>query len=412
MKKKDSIWTKTFISLSFTNLSVFIIFYGLISTLPLYAIGFLERTDQEAGLLISIFLLSAIIFRPLTGMILEKYGKRKMLWISLILYVICTVLYNFIEVFSWLLALRFLHGIWFSIATTACGAIAADIVPATRRGAGLGYFMMSTNLAMVLGPFIGLSLIQVFSFDLLFIILSILMTIGALLALFIPSNKQFAAIKTKRKRKLSFHDFFEKRALPVAFLASLIGLSYASILSYISIYAQQKGLLEMTSPFFIVFAAVMLIARPFTGKIYDEKGPQYILYPGLTFFFLGLILLAYMNSPITFLLSGAFIGLGYGSILPSLQTLAVQSTTINRSGYATATFYTFFDTGIAVGSYILGVIAISYRYQTIYLLSGGLVAIVFLLVFLMRKNRKKEVAKGYQNRKTPIIKEEKSIFKI
>src|SRR5690606_41180906 len=73
----------------------------------------------------------------------------------------------------------------------------------------------------------------------LFIILSILMTIGALLALFIPSNKQFAAIKTKRKRKLSFHDFFEKKALPVAFLASLIGLSYASILSYISIRSEE-----------------------------------------------------------------------------------------------------------------------------------------------------------------------------
>src|SRR5699024_589185 len=161
---------------------------------------------------ISIFLLSAIIFRPFTGMILDKVGKRKMLWISLVLYLICTILYNFIEPFGWLLALRFLHGIWFSIATTACGAVAADIVPGIRRGAGLGYFMMSTNLAMLLGPLIGLSLIQVFSFDILFLVLSVLMIIGALLALFIPNEKQFAAVKTKRKRELSFSDFFEKRA--------------------------------------------------------------------------------------------------------------------------------------------------------------------------------------------------------
>src|SRR5699024_7911118 len=311
------------------------------------------RTDQEAGLLVSVFLLSAIIFRPLTGMILDKFGKRKMLWISLVLYLGCTILYNFIEPFGWLLALRFLHGIWFSIATTACGAIAADIVPSARRGAGLGYFMMSTNLAVVLGPFIGLTLIQLFSFDLLFIALSVLMTIGALLALSIPNNKLFAPVKTKTKCKLSFNDFFELKALPIAVLASFVGLSYASILSYISIYAQQKELLDMTSPFFLVFAAVMLIARPFTGKIFDEKGSQYVLYPGLALFAIGLILLANMDSTITFLIAGTFVGLGYGSILPSLQTLAVQSTTIQRSGYATATFYTLFDTGIAVGSYIL-----------------------------------------------------------
>ena len=82
--KKEPIWTKSFISLFFTNISVFIVFYGLISALPLYAIGVLKRTDQEAGLLISIFLLSAVFIRPFTGKILDIVGKRKMLWISLV----------------------------------------------------------------------------------------------------------------------------------------------------------------------------------------------------------------------------------------------------------------------------------------------------------------------------------------
>lgn len=382
MKKKNVIWTKVFINLFFTNLSVFIVFYGLVATLPLYAIGILNRTDQEAGLLMSIFLLSAIIVRPFTGLVLDKFGKRKILWISLILYLICTIFYNFLEPFSWLLVLRFLHGIWFSIVTTACGAIAADIVPPARRGTGLGYFMMSTNLAVVLGPLLTLSIIQVFSFNILFIILSILMTIGALSALTIPNQKQFTPIPIKRK--LSFNDFIEKKALRVSIIASLIGFSYASVLSYISIYAQRKELLEMTGTFFIVFAAIMLIARPFTGKIYDKKGPQYILYPGLILFVIGLILLAYMTSVTPFLIAAGFIGLGYGSIVPSLQTLAIQSTHIERSGYATATFYTFFDLGIAIGSYVLGIIAISYGYQMIYLLASALVILVIILIVVIR----------------------------
>lgn len=385
MPKSQSIWTKSFISLFCTNLSVFIVFYGLTATLPLYATGILNKTDQEAGLLMSIFLLSAIIVRPFTGKILDLVGKRKMLLISLVLYLLCTVLYYFVNPFSLLLALRFLHGIGFSIATTACGAIAADIIPPARRGTGLGYFTMSTNLGVVLGPLIALSLIQAYSFDMLFIILSLLMVTGSLFSLIVPAHKQQNGAKVKRG--VSFNDLFERKAVPVGFLACLTGLSYASILSYLSIYAQGKDLLSMTSSFFLVFAAVMLLARPFTGRLFDLKGPQYVLYPGLILFIVGLVMLAFTNSATTFLLAGGFVGLGYGSLVPSMQTLAIQSAPIERSGYATATFYTFFDGGIALGSYIFGIIATAKGYQSIYLISSVLVCCVFLLLMVLKPNK-------------------------
>ncbi|WP_313431273.1 MFS transporter [Siminovitchia terrae] len=385
MQKSQPIWTKSFISLFCTNLSVFIVFYGLTATLPLYATGILNKTDQEAGLLMSIFLLSAIIVRPFTGKILDLVGKRRMLLFSLVLYLLCTVLYYFIDPFGLLLALRFLHGIGFSIATTACGAIAADIIPPARRGTGLGYFTMSTNLGVVLGPLIALSLIQAYSFDMLFIILSLLMITGALFSLIVPAHKQQNGAKAKRR--MSFNDLFERKAVPVGFLACLTGLSYASILSYLSIYAQGKNLLGMTSSFFLVFAAVMLLARPFTGRLFDLKGPQYVLYPGLVLFIVGLIMLAFTNSAATFLLAGGFVGLGYGSLVPSMQTLAIQSVPIERSGYATATFYTFFDGGIALGSYIFGIIAAAKGYQSIYLISSILVCCVFLLLMILKPNK-------------------------
>lgn len=143
----------------------------------------------------------------------------------------------------------------------------------------------------------------------------------------------------------------------------------------------------MTSTFFLVFAAVMLLARPFTGRLFDLKGPQYVLYPGLVLFIAGLIILAYTSSAATFLTAGAFIGLGYGSLVPSMQTLAIQSTSIERSGYATATFYTFFDGGIALGSYIFGIIAAANGYQSIYLISSALVCCVFILLMILKPNK-------------------------
>lgn len=338
----------------------------------------------------TVFLLSAIIVRPFTGKVLDIVGKRKMLWISLLFYLICTVFYYFIQPFMGLLVLRFVQGIWFSIATTASGSLAADNVPVKRRGAGLGYYTMSTNLAVVLGPFIALFIIQSYSFDVLFIVMSVLMVVGVLTSLLIPAGN--VPVNKSAKTKLALGDLFEKKAMPVAFLGSLIAFSYASVLSYLSIFAQEKNVLAFASTFFFVFAAVMLLTRPFTGKIFDEKGPQYILIPGMILFIIGLVLLAFMNSAVLFLVAAAFIGLGYGALVPSLQTLAVQSTTHERSGYATATFFTLFDTGLAVGSYVLGLIAIHYGYQNVYLTSATLIFLVFIGYLLIKRKQLRETA--------------------
>jgi len=385
---KEPIWTKAFTSLFITNFAVFIVFYGLVTTLPLYAIGLLGRTDEEAGLLMTIFLLSAIIVRPFTGKILDVTGKRKMLWIGLVFYLVCTILYYFVQPFGALLVLRFVQGIGFSIITTAAISIAADDVPMARRGAGIGYFNMSQNLAIVLGPMIALYIIQAHSFDMLFIVMSIIMLIGVLTSAMAPTGN--VPEKSAVKSKLKLGDLFEKGAMPVALLGSVIAFSYASVLSYLSIYAEEKGLLVFASSFFLVYAAVMLLTRPLTGKAFDEKGPSYVIIPGLIFFILGLVLLAFMNSAWMFLLAGGVVGFGYGALVPSLQTLTVQSTNHERSGYATATFFTFFDIGIATGSYVLGLVALYYGYQNVYLLAGGLLFIVLIgYVFFGRKGKKK-----------------------
>lgn len=383
---KEPIWTKTFIALFFTNVSTFLVFYGLVSALPLYAVGVLQRTDDEAGLLLSIFLLSAIIVRPFTGKILDHFGKRKMLWMSLILYLVCTVLYYFVTPFEILLGLRFFQGIWFSIITTACVSIVADIVPQARRGAGIGYFNMSANLAIVLGPFIALIILQYFSFDVLFLVLSGLMLFGSLSALVVP-NHQLQGKEVKRF-KITFADLFERNAIPSALLSSLIAFSYSGILSYITIYAQEKNVLDWVSMFYLALAAVMLVTRPYTGRIYDEKGAKFVVIPGLIVFALGLLILSYIGSGFGFIIAGAFIGLGYGAAVPSMQTIAVQSSDINRSSYATATFFTFFDIGVSIGSYILGIIALQLGYRSMYLTT---VAVIFLAlmcyVLFERKDR-------------------------
>ena len=384
MQQEEStqIWTKRFISLFLINISVFFVFYGLVTTLPLYAIGVLHQTDKEAGLLLSSFLLSAIIVRPFSGKLLDVFGKKKLLVLSIAGYFVCTVLYLLIDPFGLLLGLRFIQGIFFSIITTAVSSLAADIVPKSRKGAGLGYFAMSTNLAVVIGPFVGLLLIQYSNFDVLFIVMSICVLAGGLLAISVNTD-DLPQPERQGKLTFTFGDLLERQALPVAAIASLVAFAYASVLSFLSVYAQQKDLMAVASFFYAVFAASMLITRPYTGKLYDTKGAQYVIIPGIISFAIGLVMLAFVSGPALFLGAAIFVGFGYGAVTTSLQALAVQSTAHNRSGYATATYFTMFDLGIALGSYVLGIVAVQAGYASVYLTGAGVLAVVFV-VYLLR----------------------------
>lgn len=382
MENDNQIFTKRFISLFFTNLSIFLVFYSLITTLPLYASGILDRTDDEAGLLVTAFLVSAILMRPFSGKLLDLYGKKRLLLISLLIYLACTILYVVFKEFTVLLGLRFFQGIWFSIATTAAGALAADIIPAKRKGTGLGYFTMSTNLAIVIGPFIGLLVIQYASFDSLFIVLAVVVAIGSVLALTL-NTKDLTQPKQQQKFRLTFNDLFEKKALPLAIVASVIAFAYSSILSFLSLYAEQQDLLGAASYFYAVLAVAMIGVRPFTGRIYDTYGAKYVIIPSFMLFAIGLVLLGNADNPALLLTSAIFLGMGYGTLTTSFQSLCVQATAPERTSYATATYFTLFDLGIAVGSYVLGIVAVSIGYSAIYMVSAALMLGMLLIYSLI-----------------------------
>ncbi|ADP34147.1 MFS transporter [Bacillus atrophaeus] len=384
MKKAEPIWTKDFIMVVLVNLFVFVFFYTFLAVLPIYMIQELGGTESQGGLLISLFLLSAIITRPFSGPIIERFGKKRMAVIALAVFALSSFLYMPIHDFYLLLALRFFQGIWFSILTTVTGAIAADIIPMKRRGEGLGYFAMSMNLAMAIGPFLGLSLVKVISFPVFFTIFAVFISLGFFVTLLIKIPKGTETGTTVFR--FSFSDMFEKGALKIAIVGLFISFCYSSVTSFLSVYAKSIDLLNISGYFFVCFAVTMMLARPFTGKLFDRVGPGIVIYPSILIFSVGLCLLSFTNSGWMLLLSGAVIGLGYGSIVPCMQTLAIQNSPAHRSGFATATFFTFFDTGIAAGSYVFGLFVASAGFHAIYL-SAGLFVLVSLVLYTWSRRK-------------------------
>jgi len=378
------IWTKDFISIFLTQFLIFTVFYTLLTTLPIYVIHDLNESESKAGLVVTFMLVSAIIFRPFTAKIVDRIGKKNVLIIGVLLFFLSTISYLFAHNFIILSILRFIHGISFGWLSTITGVIVADIVPERRRGEGMGYFAMAMNIAVVVGPFIGLLLIQYVSFYHLFIILSIFMTVALVATLLVTTKEDPVLEKTSSSLKLS--DLFEVKVFSIAFITGMVGFSYGSILSFVPVYADTLGLPQVASYFFLVFAIVMIVFRPYLGRAFDEKGPQIVLVPSLITFSIGLVLLSMSNGAALFLLAGGIIGLGYGTILPGFQTLTVQLSGPKRTSQGMSTFFTFYDLGIAIGAFTWGIISTTYGFSIMYLLSALIVFVagIYFNFYMMR----------------------------
>ncbi|WP_071459762.1 MFS transporter [Bacillus massilinigeriensis] len=370
MKSQPKLWTGNFISVSGTNFFLFMTFYFLLVTLPIYVVNDLAGNKSEAGLMTTIFLFSAILIRPFAGRWIEGYGNRKILILSLLLFLGATLLYFVVSSISALLAVRFLHGIGFGMATTCTGSIVADIIPDSRRGEGMGYFVLSSTLAMVIGPFLGLTAMQEWDVSTMLDLASISALACLFTGLLIKSKKKQDRIEYV-STTFSWKDLFETSAVPIAITGSLFALAYSSILSFVSVYAGELGLGSISSYFFVVYAVVLLISRPFTGKCYDLYGQNVIVYPAILLFSIGMVLLGMADSIILFLLAAAFAGLGWGTLFPTYQTIAIQSAPPKRKAMATATFLSIFDIGIGLGSYLVGAAASIISFRQLYLIGAA-----------------------------------------
>ncbi|MEQ1446932.1 MFS transporter [Acinetobacter schindleri] len=383
------LWNRSFILCVLNNLFLFTYYFALIAILPIYITTDLGGTVKEAGLALTLFLVSSIAIRPFSGLIIEKLGKKLAMRGAGLLFALFAFSYLLIDSMSSLLIVRFLHGIWFSILTTVTVPVANDFIPDQRKGEGMGYFVMSTNLGVVFGPLIALTTIQFTSFQMLFGILAVLISLGLIFSLILNIRElPQAKVKTAEKSRLSLQDIIETKVLAVSLVALLTAFAYSSITSFITVFAETKQLLAYVSLFFIVFALSMLLVRPWVGKFYDSKGPDAVIYPSLIFFALGLLLVTLVNNQWMLWLSAVFIGIGYGSLFPCLQTLAIQAVEKQRMGHAISTFFTLFDLGLAVGSVMMGIFIAHWGYETTYMLCA-MIVILTLLVYRYTISKKR-----------------------
>ncbi|WP_257346941.1 MFS transporter [Pseudalkalibacillus decolorationis] len=380
---KDKIWTRDFIFVCISNFFIFAGFQMTLPTLPLF-VNELGGSDQLIGLVVGIFTFSALLIRPWSGHVLETLGRRFVYLTGLIIFVLSVATYSFASSIIFLFLMRIVQGLGWGMSTTAVGTIATDMIPARRRGEGMGYFGLAGNLAMAFGPALGLVLVVTLDFSWTFMIAAFAGVAALIIASLIRYTPGEKATGPKKK-----WDIYEKSALVPALLLFFITMTFGGITSFLPLYAEQQHVSGIEWYFF-VFAISLMIVRAFAGRLYDRKGHKAIFIPGALMILLAMIDLSFLENMWMLLSAALFFGIGFGAVQPALQAWAVQEAPKHRRGMANATFFSFFDLGVGSGAIFFGFIASWFGYSEIYLVAAGSVIISIFLYILLTRNPSKQ----------------------
>lgn len=325
--------------------------YVLVAALPIVITSELSGSDLDAGLAMTYFQIGTIICRLFAGRLIDGFNKRIVLLISTALFFIIMGLFNLTTSLDAIFVLRGLHGVVFALGTTVMSALAVLVLPPSRKGEGINMFAIFSNVAMVLGPAIGLYALSSYGSIALYIFLTAMTGLAMLLSNVIPLSKELALPKLSKRKGWHISQFIESKSLPWALMGLFIGFTYSGVLVFIPIELNSMGAGIWGSAFFAIFALMIIISRPLVGKVYARYGSKFIIYPGL----------------------------GYGAAQPAFQALAIQSAPIERAGVSTATYFLALDISVGAGSIILALLANALGYQYLYIITALVMVIALSL---------------------------------
>ncbi len=334
----------------------------LIPTLPLYVLD-LGGSTGDIGLVISIFAAVSIILRPFVGRASDMYGSRNTVVVGAVITLISSALYLWPVGIPALLFIRTLHGAGISIMGTGAFAYMAEIAPAHRRGEAMGLFGMSMSISFAVGPLLGSVIQSNFSFNALFAVLTAGALISAVLSYFArPSIKDEA----KTLAPFSFGALMNREALLPGILLFCMASSFAPIATLLPLFSQERSLAD-PGIFFFVQALSIFVSRGFAGKLSDRYGRIAVIIPSLLIVASGVTVLGLSTAPWMFLLAAAIHGAGVGALQPTALAMAIDRADQNSTGAAMATVNIFLDFGFALGSFLVGILALYTDISSIYL---------------------------------------------
>ncbi len=371
----DRLFTPRFFIMCAYSFTVFVSVFQLLPTAP-YRVLALGGSTTAAGLFLGFLTFSSAMSAPFTGSIGDRIGQRRVLIaVSLILSVF-TASYALIQNHRILLGVVIVHGLFWSGLLSSSGAYMTSTLPASRRAEGLGYWGLSSVLAVGAAPAIGF---WVYSrgWTALCLEITTLNLLMGVIAWRLPDDHHGAHGRddvVAEETTHAPHHVIEWRVLLLSVGLALISFWYGSLTSFSALYADWLGV-SPRSLFLSAMAVSMLFSRLLLGRALDRIGHRRVLVRCLLVPPIGLALLASANGPVIFALAAMIFGVGFGLMHPAFTAYVMSHVAFARRGAAYGAMLAAFDTGIGSGSSAMGWLVHHVGYRPAFGMTAALAAL-------------------------------------
>ncbi|QXE20658.1 MFS transporter [Clostridium sp. 001] len=389
--KTENLWNFSFILMLIINALVFIGFTMMTPILPKYTIS-LGATMSIAGLVAGIFAITSIIIRPFAGFSTDRFNKKHLLVVSTIFLAASAlglkISYNIYTLFFF----RIVQGISFSVSVTVINALSTTYMPKERIGEGIGFMGLGYILATAISPNLGLEISSQFGFKYVFYLSFIVVMIAAALMTMIPYNPPNKENLNTSKLHIKISDFFAKELIVFAVLACLFTFMNGVIGSFLALLGDERHISNI-GYYFTVNAIVILIIRPLSGKLLDNKGLSIIAFSAFIMAMAASLLLVISSSLWMILAVAVLYGIGQSSLSPALQATCVKKLGPSKVGIATSTYFIGYDAGQGLGPIIGGTIAGKFGLTSVFYICAALLFSGIVIYYLHTLNAKKAKSK-------------------
>lgn len=354
-------------------------------------------------------------FLMLAGSISDRFGRRRVFEIGLIVFTVGSLLCSRAATIEQLIGFRALQGLGASMLNPVALSIIANAFPQPRdRARAVGIWGAVAGLSLGLGPVIGGALTQTIGWRSIFWInVPIGITAALLAARFVPESKAARArafdpvgqalvliglaaltcgviegpragwrsglilglFVTAAAALLAFVLYEPRRSDPLLDLrffhsvpfssATILGVSafscFSGFLFLNALYLQQvRGFSALRTGLFTLPAAVMIVLwSPYSGRLVGRYGPRPSLLVSGTGFVASTLMLTGLGrqtSAVWLLVAFALFGVGLGMVNPAISNSAVAGMPLSQAGVAAAIASTSRQVGATIGVAMSGTI--------------------------------------------------------
>lgn len=341
-------------------------FYLLIPTLPVYLADTMGLSSSQLGIVLSSYTIGLLLIRPMSGFLVDCFSRKLLYLFGFIAFALMFTGYLYASTLISVMLVRFLQGGFMGLTSVSGNTIAVDVIPAARRGEGMGFYGLTINLAMSLAPLVAVSVFQLFGFHQLVRFALISAWLGVLSVGFIryPRRQKVA------RPHFSFDRFILLNALPAAFTYILVAIPYGMIVSFVVLYGSDLGI-PNPGHFFLFMAIGVGISRLISGKLVDRGKIHHVALSSMFCLVLSFLVFSFCHSAFVFFTCALCIGIGFGVGVPAFQCLFINVAPADRRGTATSTFLTSFDVGVGIGMLSAGFIAQQINLAMAYAVGSG-----------------------------------------